>query len=75
MRTPTVTEVLKEYRNARRRKGGFRRMRMEVLLQRAWDLGWADSFRQDAIEYVAQAEATLLRQEKLMREPITSEPK
>lgn len=64
----TVEQVERELRNAKRRKGGFRRMRMQVLLDRAWEMGWADNFRQDAIEYVARAEAMLLGQEKLMRE-------
>lgn len=64
----TVKGVLREMRNARRRKGGFRRMRMQVLLDRAWDLGWIDDFRQDGIEYVAQAEAALLAAEKRLRD-------
>ncbi len=65
--TVTVKQVMREYRKARRRKGGLRRMRMEVLLDRAWDFGWIDNFRQDAIEYVARAEAHLQNQEKLIR--------
>jgi hypothetical protein len=63
----TVKQVLRELRNARRRKGGFRRMRMDVLLNRAWALAWDDDFREDAIEYVARAEASLLSQEKAAR--------
>jgi len=63
-----LKRVLREYRNAKRRRGGFRRMRMETLLDRAWELGWVDEFRLDAIEYVARAEASMRSQEKRVHE-------
>jgi hypothetical protein len=64
MRKLTNDGVVRALRNARRRKGGFKRLRFECVLRHAVELAWDDEFRRPVDEYVSAAEAAMRQSEQ-----------
>jgi hypothetical protein len=51
----SVKSVLRELRNIKRRRGGMRRARFEMIAGMAWQMAWEDDFQQSPVAYMSLA--------------------
>ena len=70
MKRLSAKAVLRAYLNAKRRRGGFRRLRYEVVMQHAWEMAWSDDFKLSPADYVSLADEFLREQERKMLDKV-----
>jgi len=70
MKRLTVKAVLRAYENAKRRHGGFRRLRYEIVMNHAWDMAWDDDFKLSPVDYVTAADEFVRQRDEKLRDKV-----